>query len=165
MNARTRLLDEARKLLKVPFPRREAGERSGLLEFEDCGPSLPKSLSCSQFVRCVVDRTFGEGFWLRLVADDFASIAADGGARTMWKVLEATDLPEMADLWFFGDDDKDDWHVMMVVSASTLIGAVPGDQVREVPTAHFAEMSDRGARRMPIPPGLAGLANFPEFKS
>jgi hypothetical protein len=146
-DARKRLLDVARGLLGIPFPRREAGERSGLLDLTKPSPTL----SCSQFVRQVVDGAFGPDYWLRLIEGDYASVAVDGGARTMWAHLEPADPPAVGDLQFFGDDESDDWHVMMVAGTATLIGAIPGDSVREVHAARFSDMKAQGARRMPLP--------------
>ena len=108
-------------------------------------------MSCSQFVRRAVDEAFGEGYWLELVHHDLGSVALDGGAKTMWLRLAQTDHPAQADLRFFGGDERDDWHVMMFVDSRMVIGAVPGDAVRELDAGHFSCMQDRGVRRMPLP--------------
>jgi len=129
---REQIRREARKLKGVRFPDRDAGEHAGLLEFVDDGLNAPETLSCSQFVRCAVNRAFGPDFWSRLVDNDYAAVAVNGGARTMWQALESVDDLRTGDLRFFGDDGSDDWHVMMVVDHATLIGACPRDSVREV---------------------------------
>jgi hypothetical protein len=151
---RHRLIEEARKLLDIPFPKTELGQQSGMLELGD----PPATLSCSQFIRCVVDRAFGSGFWMKLVNGNVASVV-DGGARAMSFALARTQRPLVGDLRFFGDDGSDDWHVMLVASGSTLIGACPGDAVREVPLAYFSGMKDQQARQMPLP--ADGAADWP----
>lgn len=148
---RERLLREAERLLGVPFPRKSAAELEGMLELVAIGPQNPKTLSCSQFVRCVVERAFGPDSWIRLVDGDFESVARVGGARTMARVLDRVDTPKAGDLQFFSNaEGQGDWHVMMVAGPNTLIGACPGEVVRRTSPSRFATMTDQRFRRVPL---------------
>jgi len=147
---RKRLVEEARRLLGVRFPDSEQRELSGMLDLYE-GLEPPTTLSCSQFVRYVVDRAFGRDFWMTLIGEDLAGVATNGGARTMCATLDPTTEPAAGDLRFFGGDEGDDWHVMMVTDRGTLIGACPMECVREVDLNHFSVMVDQGFRRIPLP--------------
>lgn len=160
--ARMHLLAQAEELLiaRVEF----AAVSAGMLELE-VRSHPPARLSCSQFVRYVLERAFPKCDWQAVLICDALRAASHGAAFDLFCGLPPAEPVRTGDLSFFTRSDvdgSDEWHVMMRArDPAYLVGSCP--LLRGVGTCRFAEylrMADadgrswvhRGDRRFPIYP-------------
>jgi len=149
-DAQLRLVDEGRKLLHIAY---RNGHPARIFDVDLEAP--PITLSCTQFIALVFQRTLGSAMALSFIDD----------AHSMWQDSKSSLTPVAAqdvqpgDLAFFTRDSMNpgdprtgpegtaqEWHVMMVSrSTSMVIGACPMlDEARELDAAQYVQQEDKG---------------------